>query len=165
MTMPFDDDNRVTVYKLDERGEEVWKYDADVVAKGANFVCVRAPWIGRQDELHRGFLVFRRGDMMTEWHYNDRWFNIFRLQDGSRGALKGFYCNITRPAKISEEVVTAEDIALDVLVSPLGNVLLDDEDEFQAMPLSDEDRAQALNAVEEIKQMVANRAAPFDELT
>lgn len=163
--MGFDADNQITIYKLDERGEEVFNYDAVIVHKSANCVVVRAPWVGRSDELHRGFLVFRRGDVLTEWHYNDRWFNILRIQEGSRGPLKGFYCNITRPAMISEEVVTAEDIALDVLVSPHGEVVLDDEDEFEAMPLSDTDRTQALNAVEQIRQMVAQRIAPFDEIS
>jgi uncharacterized protein len=164
--MRFDDmdDNWLTIFKLNERGEEVYQYNAQVVEKAPNFVCVRAAWGGKYNELKREFLVFRRGDLLTEWHYSDRWYNIFRVQEGSRGPLKGFYCNITRPAMISEEVVTAEDIALDVLVSPSGEVILTDEDEYEAMPLSAEDRQQAMNAVEEIKRLVAQRLPPFDEL-
>ncbi len=164
--MDFDelDDNWVTVYKLNERGEEVWHYNAELVGKGTNFACVRAAFAGRHDEVRRGFLVFRSGDAMTEWFYNDRWYNIFRVQEGSRGALKGFYCNITRPAQISEEVITAEDLALDVLISPGGEITLMDEEEFEILPLAAEDRKQALAAVEQIKQMVANRVPPFDEI-
>jgi uncharacterized protein len=165
--MTFNDynDNKLTVYKLDERGQEKWHYDAEVVQKGANFVCVRAAFASQAGDVRSGFLVFRAGDLMTEWFYNDRWYNIFRVQEGSRGALKGFYCNVTRPAQISEEVVTAEDLALDVLVSPRGDITLLDEDEFEAMFISSEDRAQALKAVEEIKQAVAQRTPPFDEIT
>ncbi|MFN8372601.1 MAG: DUF402 domain-containing protein [Anaerolineae bacterium] len=164
--MQFDDleNNWVTVYKLNERGDEITHYDAEVVAKGANFVCVRAAFIGRRAEVRSGFLLFRTGDAMTEWFYNDRWYNIFRLQEGSRGPLKGFYCNITRPAKISEEVVTAEDLALDVLVSPQGEIMVMDEDEFEIMSLPADDRTQALKAVEQLKALVARREPPFDEI-
>jgi hypothetical protein len=157
-------DNWLTVYKLNERGEEVWHYNAEIIENGANFVCVRALFVGRRDEVRSGFMVFRRGDVMTEWFFNDRWYNIFRVQDGANGALKGFYCNITRPAQLSEEVVTAEDLALDVLVAPNGEITLLDEEEFEAMPLSAEDRTQAWAAVEQLKQRVVARTPPFDEL-
>ena len=107
-------------------------------------------------------MVFRRGDVMTEWFYDDRWYNVFKVEDDTGERLKGYYCNITRPAEISESTIAADDLALDVFVSPEGEITLLDEDDFAALPLTDEERQSAREAVEQIRTLLSKRESPFD---
>ncbi len=152
----------ITVAKRDEKGAALLSYEGTVVERGATWVCLRAVF-GRADH-DAGYVTFRRGDVMTEWFYADRWYNVFRLQDVDSGQLKGWYCNVTRPANITETAVTADDLALDLFVSPDGAALLLDEDEFAALDLSADDRAGALRAIDRLLEAVDSRTPPFDEL-
>lgn len=151
-----------TVYKLNYLGEEELSYTGEVLERGAHYVCVRAPFTFASRDL--GYVSIRQGDIFTEWFYDDRWYNIFRLSDAASGELKGFYCNLTRPAHIAEDHVKADDLALDIFVKPDGGWLLLDEDEYEALPLSENDRAQVQRAVQQIQRDVLERIAPFDEL-
>ena len=150
----------ITVYKRDHAGRVVWHYAGEVLARGAGWVCLRA--LFDRDAADLGFVVFRRGDIFTEWFYADRWYNVFRVNDGGSGQLKGWYCNVTRPAQIAPERVDADDLALDVFVMPDGGLHLLDEDEFAALDLPPAERAAALRAVEAVRAAAAARAAPFD---
>ena len=109
-------------------------------------------------------MTFRRGDVFTEWFYSARWYNVFRIEDGASGALKGWYCNLTRPAQLGEQCVSADDLALDVFVRPDGALQLLDEDEYAELRLSALEHAAVLQAVEQIRQAVASGCAPFEEL-
>lgn len=149
---------QITVYKRDDRGAPVWHYRGDVIDSGPGWVCVQARF-GRE-RVDLGVIVFERGDVMTEWFYADRFYNIFRVESAA-GKLKGWYCNITRPAVITPESVAADDLALDVVVSPDGAITLLDEDEFNALDLPESDRATARNAVEILRERVARRDGPF----
>ena len=111
-----------------------------------------------------GFVSFRQGDVFTEWFYARRWYNIFRVEDGSSSRLKGWYCNISRPAQISPDSVRADDLALDVFVMPNGNIVLLDEVEFDALDLSNQERMASLRAVEMIRTAAIERKPPFDEI-
>ena len=152
----------ITVYKRNHLGVRVWQYEGAVVARGATGGCLRAAF--NRSDHEAGYVTFRRGDVMTEWFYSDRWYNIFRLQDVDDGRLKGWYCNITRPAVIAADSVAADDLALDVFVRPNGATLLLDDDEFAALDLSPDDRAGALAAVDALLEAVDAREPPFDEI-
>lgn len=154
--------NKITVYKCDYAGNITWQYPAVVADSGATWVCLTAIFDRSESDL--GFVVFRQGDTFTEWFYTDRWYNIFRVEDVQTGHLKGWYCNITRPAVITADSVRADDLALDVFVQPNGNIILLDEQEFEALELPLHERIAALRAVESIRHAVNNRAAPFNEI-
>lgn len=149
----------ITVIKRDHRGEFVWQYEGELVDSGATWVCIDAIF-GRD-----GYVLFRRGDALREWFYSDRWYNIFRLQDAVDGRLKGWYCNVTRPAVITAESVSADDLALDVFVRPDGALMVLDQDEFAALDLPDVERQAALDAVEQLRQAVDDRCGPFAEIS
>ena len=139
-------------------------FEAELVGRTPTSVTVRAPW-GR-GLVDLGLLVFAPGDVLTEHYYNDRWYNVFTLRDAS-GRLKGWYCNVTRPAVIGPGLVESEDLELDLLVTADRRTMrLDDEDEFAARDLARADpaaHAAALAAVEELRMLVATGAPPFDE--
>ncbi|MBZ0294976.1 MAG: DUF402 domain-containing protein [Anaerolineae bacterium] len=150
------------VYKCDHHGSVVWQYPATVVERSPNHICLAATF--DREVADMGFVVFRRGDAFTEWFYSDRWYNIFRVEDGQTGDLKGWYCNITRPAIITATDVRADDLALDVYVMPTGSIILLDEDEFAALDLEANERIAALRAVETIREAVIARTVPFNEI-
>jgi predicted RNA-binding protein associated with RNAse of E/G family len=152
----------ITVHKCNHRGEVVWQYEAEVVERGATYVCLTAPF--HRDDLDAGYVVFRRGDRFTEWFYSDRWYNVFRLEDVNDNSLKGWYCNIGRPARITSDVVAYDDLALDVFVSPRGEILVLDEDEFAALSLPEADARAARDAVDTIRALVARCAHPFNDI-
>jgi uncharacterized protein len=152
----------IRVQKLDHRGGVVFEYSGDIVTRGETWVCLQAHF--NRDDIDAGAVVFRRGDLMTEWFYSDRWYNIFRIQDVGDGRLKGWYCNITRPAVITQHTVAAEDLALDVFVTPSGEMILWDEDEFAALDLASDEQAQVWASIEALRGEVKKRRPPFDEI-
>lgn len=61
-----------------------------------------------------------------------------------RGTLKGWYCDITRPAVLRDGELLVEDLDLDLWVSADGSsVLRLDEDEFEESGLAARDPAAA----------------------
>jgi hypothetical protein len=149
----------ITVHKLDAAGREVLAYTTRLLARGATWVRLEADF-DRGDVSFPG-LSLRRGDRMVETFYADRPYNVFAIYDGARGGLKGWYCNITRPARLEARQVFAEDLALDLLVYPGGGELVLDVDEFAALDLSAEERSMARRALDELRDLAARRQGPF----
>lgn len=155
--------NDFTVYKLNHRGETELSYQGEVIKRCEKFVCIRAPFTFPSRDL--GYVMLKTGDIFTEWFYKDKWYNVFQVQDVDSGDLKGYYCNLTRPAVISANSVKADDLALDVFVKPNGTILLLDEDEYNELPLSVQERENVQAAVDEIRHLVKQMLPPFHDLT
>jgi uncharacterized protein len=153
----------ITIRKLNLAGQEVFAYSAEVMARTPTSVVVEATF-ARYDRLDLGYTVFERGDRFVEHFYSDRWYNVFEVYTGGEGQLKGWYCNVTRPAVLGETLVSAVDLALDLFVYPDGRTLLLDEDEFAELPLDDAERRRALAAVEELRGLVDERREMFGSI-
>lgn len=153
----------ITVTKCDHKGRAVFSYEGKLVAHGAHYVYLEAYFA--RDDFDAGYMVYRRGDRFMEWFYADRWYNVFQIFDVHDGRLKGWYCNITRPALLDLTAeranVRADDLALDVFIHPDGTPLMLDRDEFDALDLPDEERRAALDAAETIQRLAAARIPPF----
>jgi protein associated with RNAse G/E len=149
----------VTVRKLDHSGVQVTEYPGRVVRRDERAIVLRTAWV--RDSMDLGFVVLEPGDQWVERFYADRWYNIFEIRGGG-GRLKGWYCNITRPARILAGEVSAEDLELDLWVTSTGETLLLDEDEFAELSLSPEERTAGLAAIAELRSMVSERIPPFD---
>ncbi len=145
--------------KLDYRAQERWRYEGLVLAREPSSITIEAVY-DQADEDFQGFAL-RKGDRFIERHYADRWYNVFAVYDGTDGRLKGWYCNITRPARIETHRVSAEDLALDLIVKPDGTTVVLDEEEFEAQDLSAADRESALAALAELKEFAQQLAGPF----
>jgi predicted RNA-binding protein associated with RNAse of E/G family len=150
----------ITIRKLNLDGREVFAYTGRLLSRTPSAVVVEATF-ERYERLDLGYAVFERGDRFVEYFYSDRWYNVFEVHAVGDDQLRGWYCNITRPAILEANTVSAVDLALDAFVYPDGRVLLLDEDEFAALPLSDSERRAALEAVTELKQMVVSRKEMF----
>ena len=149
----------VTIRKLDHTGRQVTAYPGQVLRRDDHTIVLRTAW--ERAPLDLGFVVLEPGDRWTEYFYPDQWYNIFAIC-ASDGRLKGWYCNVTRPAHISAGEVTAEDLALDLWVMPDGETQVLDEDEFATLPLTPAEREAAQQALAELQAMVARKTAPFD---
>jgi protein associated with RNAse G/E len=148
----------ITVFKLDAQGHEQWRYPATVLARGPNFIRLEA--LFNRDDMDMGFAVFKRGDRFIETFYDDRWYNVFAVYERDDGALKGWYCNVCRPAKITPTSVRCEDLALDVWITPDGESRILDEDEFAALKLAGPDRAQGWKALRIIVEIGSSGRLP-----
>jgi hypothetical protein len=152
---------QVTIYKLDHAGRQVIAYPGRVLERGPRTIVLRTEW--DREPMDLGFVLLEPDDRWTEYFFADRWYNIFEIR-ASDGSLKGWYCNITRPAQIGPGEVKAEDLALDLWVAPGGDMQVLDEDEFAALSLSLTERETARNALAELQTRVTRRLFPFSEV-
>jgi len=150
--------NTIIVYKLDHTGREVWQYPGRVLARDAGSIRLEG-FYNREDTVV-SYAVFKRGDRIIETFYSDRWYNVFAVYDRDDGVLKGWYCNVTRPATITDTAVSSDDLALDVWVSPAGDVTVLDEDEFAALPLPPADRTAAREALAQLLALARRGELP-----
>jgi len=137
------------VIKRDIHGRETWRYQGKILAYGSGCVVLEA-YFDRDDRQFHGMQLCK-GDRFLETYYSDRWYNIYEIHSRDDDALRGWYCNIGKPAVLIGETLSYVDLALDLLVFPDGRQLELDEDEFSALDLSAEERQQALAAMEELK--------------
>jgi predicted RNA-binding protein associated with RNAse of E/G family len=148
------------VHKLDEKGREVWRYPGRLIESSADRIVLEAEF--ERESIDVGGLKLRRGDRFVETFYRDRWYNVFAVHDGDGPVLKGWYCNIARPARIEGGDVYAEDLALDLIVLPNRAWRVLDEGEFKALGLSAFDREQALHALAELQAKARVAEEPFE---
>jgi protein associated with RNAse G/E len=105
-----------------------------------------------RDHRDLGYVVFEKGDVFYEYYYFDRWYNVFQVYSAT-GTLKGWYCNITKPARVDDAELTFVDLALDLWVNADHSYLVLDEDEFaelEATAYSPEDVLAARSALTEL---------------
>ncbi|MFG2995558.1 DUF402 domain-containing protein [Streptomyces sp. NPDC048340] len=131
---------------LVKAGRTKIRYPADLIADTGSRISVRAPWAA-EGVRDFGFVRFEPGDVFTEHFWRDRWYAIKEVRTGG-GVLKGWYCDVTRPAVVEGGVIVVEDLDLDLWVSADGtSVLRLDEDEFAESGLAESDPQAAAEAV------------------
>lgn len=148
----------VIVHKLDLAGREVIAYQGRLVERTARRVVVDARW--RHAAHDYGYARFEPGDRFIEYYYCDRWYTVFEVRAAADEALKGWYCNITRPAQVEDDHIRSVDLALDLWVYPDRRTLVLDEAEFTALPLDPAQRQAASAALAELQALAAAGALP-----
>jgi uncharacterized protein len=142
---------KIIVDKLDPGGRLKWRYKGEVIERGDGWLKLEAFF--DHDNISVADILLKRGDRFVETYYSDRWYNIFEIHDRENDALKGWYCNITRPAKIMKEHLEYVDLFLDLWVSADGRQTVLDEEEFLAADLDDDVRRAANLALAELKEL------------
>ncbi|MFF4058101.1 DUF402 domain-containing protein [Streptomyces sp. NPDC001668] len=131
------------------------RYPAELLTDDGTRVTVRARWAG-EGVRDFGFVRFEPGDVFTEHYWRDRWYAVKEVRS-SDGTLKGWYCDITRPATLDGTELAVEDLDLDLWVSADGTeVLRLDEDEFEESGLRERDpeaASAAWAALNELEQL------------
>ncbi|PNG17510.1 DUF402 domain-containing protein [Streptomyces cahuitamycinicus] len=140
---------------LVKAGRTKIRYTGELLTDDGTRLAVRAPWAG-SGVRDFGFVRFEPGDVFTEYYWRDRWYAIKEVRSAT-GALKGWYCDIARPAVRSGSELVVEDLDLDLWRSADGtDVRRLDEDEFAESGLGESDpeaaRA-ALDALDELESL------------
>jgi protein associated with RNAse G/E len=148
----------IRVLKRGLNGEVTWQYEGRVLKREANYVVLEAFF--NRDDMPFMDVILKRGDRFVERFYSDRWYNVFEIYDVDDGKFKGWYCNIGYPAVLEKGTVSYVDLALDLWVARDGKHIVLDEDEFLALSIDVSTRAQAISALEELKQKFANEKPP-----
>lgn len=143
------------VRKLDCFHQTKLTWEAVPLVQTDAYVQLEAYFAGA-DRLELGYTVFERGDRFVEWYYFDRYYNVYAIYGQGSGALRGWYCNIARPAQLMGEEVQTVDLALDLWVAADGGQLVLDEAEFAALPLTATERMACEAALAELQQAVQN---------
>jgi hypothetical protein len=150
----------LTISKRNLDNLETWRYNGQVLEVKDSRITIEA-YFNRPDTPFFE-IILKTNDRFVETFYTDRWYNIFAIYDRDDGNLKGWYCNITRPAVLeapeSETPTLAYvDLALDILVYPpdadhptLRQLVLDEE-EFEALALEADLRQRALEALAQVQ--------------
>jgi predicted RNA-binding protein associated with RNAse of E/G family len=146
----------ITVIKRNPDGQEVMRYAGEVLHQEPGVVTLEACFNHADVQVMQTTL--RKGDRFIETYYTDRWYNIYEIHDLDDNRLKGWYCNVARPAVLeSENELSYVDLALDLWVASDGTQTILDEDEFAALDLDTETRKRARKALEELQARFANR--------
>ena len=141
------------------KGTEI-TYQGFELLREPNHLLIHARW--DRDALDLGYMTFQTGDHFYEHYYTDKWFNIFEIRS-ERGQLKGWYCNVTKPARVEDHTVYSEDLELDLFVSAdRQEVITLDKEEFDEREFSQEVREGALRGLEELREMARLARPPFD---
>ncbi|MFF6992816.1 DUF402 domain-containing protein [Streptomyces sp. NPDC010273] len=152
MSVNSPDPARLLDVILVKAGRTKIRYAAELLSDDGTRLAVRAPWAG-DGVRDFGFVRFERGDVFTEYYWRDRWYAVKEVRD-SAGRLKGWYCDITRPAALSGTELVVEDLDLDLWVSADGtDVRRLDEDEFEESGLAGSDPAAAAAAVAALDEL------------
>ncbi|MFF3163338.1 DUF402 domain-containing protein [Streptomyces sp. NPDC003273] len=160
---PAEPSGRVEVVLVKD-GRTKIRYPAELLREDGARVSVRAPWAGA-GVRDFGFVRFEPGDVFTEHYWLDRWYSVKEVRAGD-GALKGWYCDVTRPATRAGAELVVEDLDLDLWRSADGtDVRRLDEDEFAAGGLAERDPVAARAAVAALDELEAlARGSGFDDL-
>jgi len=140
---------KIKIQKRNPAGEVVYEYEGDELRRDETSIVLEA--LFTRDDMPFMDVIFKKGDRFVEYYYSDRWYNIFAIYDRDDGHLKGWYCNIGKPAVIEKGVVSYVDLALDLWVSTTGEKTVLDEDEFEASGLDEDTRNSALLGLAELK--------------
>src|SRR5579884_1942524 len=152
----------ITVIKQDPYGREITSYQGEIIQQTAEGIVLQAYWTRAAKDP--GYTRFEPGDSFIEYYYVKRWFNIFDIASPD-GIRKGWYCNIAEPAKIYDDHIEQIDLILDVWVTPRGETLILDEEEFAAdTMLSQEQRQGAQRGLQALLALVTAQIDVFASL-
>ena len=137
---------------------QTMRYEAELVRREGTLTLVRAAW-GLPFSVDLELFTIVPGDMLEEYFYTDRWYNIFAVYDW-QGQIKGWYCNITRPAHDAGSYLTSEDLELDLVVAAdCATLRVLDEDEFALRQLDQHDPEAYHAALDALDELIARAKA------
>ena len=149
---------RINVQKKNPAGEVTYEYEGTLLSRDDHTIVLEA--LFDRDDMPFMDVVFKTGDRFVEYYYTDRWYNIFVIHDRDDGRVKGWYCNIGKPAVFEDGTVSYIDLALDLWVSTGGVQTVLDEDEFKALEIDEESRVGALKGLDGLKELFLKDKPP-----
>jgi predicted RNA-binding protein associated with RNAse of E/G family len=166
---PLAPDTLLTVHKEDHHGDLVTRYAGRILDLSTPdpWVAIEARWVNRLVQVDG--LSFVTGDILHEFFSPAHPYNLFSVFS-PEGQLRGWYANVTYPTRVettaSGLVLTWQDLYLDVVALPTGEMWVRDEDELEeaALLTSDPDLHAAIVAAKDVLlDLWATRAFPFHQ--
>jgi uncharacterized protein len=156
----------LTIVKLAPDGFEAARYQAEVVGHYRDsWVLAFATWTNRTIDV--GGLSFCPGDNLLEWFSPRHPFNAFAVFSPA-DQLKGWYANVTHPARLDATqdppILIWHDLFLDLVGLADGSFTIRDEDELLASGLSHAEPElyeRILKAQSELIRRFEQRLPPF----
>ncbi len=150
---------KITVIKRNLDGSVMVQYPARFLRSGKNYVLLDARF--NRPDVPILDAILKKNDRFVEIYYLDRWYNIFEVHDRDDDQIKGWYCNVARPAVLeSSDRLSYVDLALDLWVAPNHTQTVLDEDEFAALDLDANTRVRAREALKELQNIFAEGKNP-----
>jgi len=149
---------KIKVQKKNVDGKVMVEYEGETLSRDEHSVKLEA--LFTREDMPFMDVVFKKGDRFVEYYYFDRWYNIFAIYDRDDDKLKGWYCNVGMPAVMNDGILSYVDLALDLWVSVDGRQTVLDEDEFEALYLTEELTTGALQGLAELKRVFKNDSPP-----
>jgi len=137
------------ILKKNLADEVTWQYEGVELNRDENSITIEA--LFNRDDLPFQGIVLKRNDRFVETFYTDKWYNIFAIYDRDDKKLKGWYCNITKPAIVEDGSVSYVDLALDLWVSADGKQTVLDEDELEELKLDDDLKKKIYDSLHELE--------------
>lgn len=141
--------SRMKIIKKNHKGEVTWEYEGNLINRDKNSAVVEA--LLNRDDLPFQEIVLKRNDRFVETFFTDKWFNIFEIYDRDDGKLKGWYCNVTKPAEISDDEIAYADLILDLWISADGKQTVLDEDELNELNVDEDLKKKIYASLDELK--------------
>ena len=150
---------KIKVHKKNLAGEVKYQYEGVMLSRDDHSIVIEALF----DRADMPFMdvVFKTGDRFVEYYYTERWYNIYTIHDRDDGNVKGWYCNVSKPAVFEDDTISFVDLALDLWVAEDGRQTVLDEDEFEELNLNAELRLAALDGLEQLKALFLNNKPPM----
>lgn len=137
------------IIKKNHKDEVTWEYEGNLISRDKNSAVVEA--LFNRDDLPFQEIILKRNDRFVETFFTDKWFNIFEIYDRDDGKLKGWYCNVTKPAEISDDEIAYADLILDLWISADGKQTVLDEDELNELNVDDDLKKKIYVSLDELK--------------
>ena len=107
--------DHLIVRKLNVAGDTELTWTGKLKAQTPDWLQIEARF-ELYNYIDLGYAVFERGDRFIVWFFTKRWYSIYQVHAHVDDTLKGWYCNITRPAHIANSEIHTVDLALDLWV-------------------------------------------------
>lgn len=152
---------KINSLKFDGRIHRSWK--AEIISETNELIIFRG--VFENEITHPSLGVIRRNTVSHEFYWKNRWYNIFRFHE-PEGNLRNYYCNISQPPTIKNNVLNYIDLDVDVLVQKDFSFEVLDFDEFEDNAVrfgySLELREKVGKSLCEVLELIKNRDFPFD---
>ncbi|MFP4643914.1 MAG: DUF402 domain-containing protein [Spirochaetales bacterium] len=163
MAIEHNERETIDIIKLRYDGSEAIRYPARLLHFDSRWGYARVEAHFGFESADVGAFTIYRDDRMIEHFWSARHYNVFEVH-APGGALRGFYCNITRPADVSPTRISAEDLALDFVADVGGTRLVLDEEEFEELKIDGAERERARAALWELQYLYDRMLGPFAAL-
>ena len=153
--------DHMIVRKLNVAGDTELTWTGKLQAQTPDWLQIEARF-ELYNYIDLGYAVFERGDRFIEWFYTKRWYSIYQIHTHVDDTLKGWYCNITRPALLVDSEIHTVDLALDLWIDKCGKHRELDADDFAQLPISTQERYQAKAGLAQLYAQFEQRRSPFN---